>query len=130
MLSVAQWLATFSAGIVITSQTMRMLHTVNDREQEDKMYGNLQTAAIAKPEEPEEPQNLGSEQLSNALQHILSSDTNSSHVYIDAMHNDTARDKQDYALGSESLNRVLEDIMTPSGGESSSSLAFEPAAEV
>ncbi|KPU74013.1 uncharacterized protein Dana_GF14009, isoform B [Drosophila ananassae] len=118
MIAVAQWVASLSAGLLISSQTLRILKTVNEQEPTARITGQVQTAAVIS-QDSEGPEVLGSEQLSAALQHLMSSDNNSSHVYIDAMHNPSARGKQDYALGSETLNRH----------ENRRSLSFEPAVQ-
>ncbi|XP_017105097.3 uncharacterized protein [Drosophila bipectinata] len=128
MIAIAQWVASLSAGILISTQTMRFLKTVNEQESSDKIAGQLHTAAIDS-QDSEGAQVLGSENLSSALQHIMSSENNSSHVYIDAMHNPSTKGKQDYALGSESLNRMLEDIMAPAANENRRSLIFDPAVQ-
>ncbi|KAH8413459.1 hypothetical protein KR009_011398 [Drosophila setifemur] len=114
MIAIAQYVASFSAGLLITSQTMRILKTVNEQESVTRTSGQLETAVVDQWV-TEEPRLLGSQQLNAALQHIMSSDSNSNTVYIDAMHNSSSNGREEYALGSESLNRMLEDIMTPAG---------------
>ncbi|XP_043662715.1 uncharacterized protein LOC122626497 [Drosophila teissieri] len=127
MISIAQWLTSFSAGALASAQAIRFLKTANEGESPAKISNQLETAAIdGLP--TEQPKILGSERISNVLQHVLSSERNASGVYLDAMHNRSAN-KQEYALGSESLNQMLEDIMTPAGSVSSRSLSVEPAVD-
>ncbi|XP_016974895.2 uncharacterized protein LOC108041469 [Drosophila rhopaloa] len=128
MISIAQWLTSLSAGFLATSQAIRYFKTANEKESPARMSNQRETAAID-VSAAEEPKILGSEQISSLLQHIFSSERKSSPVYIDAMHNRSAR-KQEYSLGSESLDRMLEDIMDPVGNGNSRSLAMEPAVEV
>ncbi|XP_017075710.2 uncharacterized protein LOC108110932 [Drosophila eugracilis] len=128
MISIAHWLASFSAGFLASAQAINFLKTANEDESPARISNQSETAAIDGLA-IEEPKILGSERISNVLQHILSSEPNSSHVYIDAMHNRSAN-KQKYALGSESLNQMLDDIMTPTGNESSRTLSMEPAVDV
>ncbi|XP_016954780.1 uncharacterized protein LOC108027740 [Drosophila biarmipes] len=128
MISIAQWLSSFSAGVLASAQSITFLKTANEEELPSKISSQLETAAIdglAK----EEPKILGSEHISSVLQHIFSSEQNSSHVYIDAKHNRSAK-KEGYALGSESLNQMLEDIMTATGNVNQKTLSMEPAVEV
>ncbi|XP_033172561.1 uncharacterized protein LOC117148941 [Drosophila mauritiana] len=127
MISIAQWLTSFTAGALASAQATRFLKTVNEEESPAKISSQLETAAIDGLA-TEQPKILGSEQISNVMQHILSSERSASGVYLDAMHNRCAN-KQEYALGSESLNQMLEDIMTSAGSVSSRSLSMEPAVE-
>jgi len=128
MISIAHWLTSFSAGVLASAQAIRFLKTVNEEELPTRISNQLESAAIDGLA-TDEPKILGSEQISSVLQHILSSDQKSNHVYLDAMHNRSAK-KEGYALGSESLNQMLEDIMTPAGNVSHKTLSMEPAVEV
>ncbi|XP_037711032.1 uncharacterized protein LOC119548030 [Drosophila subpulchrella] len=128
MISIAHWLTSFSAGVLASAQVIRFLKTANEEELPARISSQLETAAI-EGLATDEPKILGSEQISSVLQHILSSEQNSSHVYLDAKHNRSAK-KDGYALGSESLNQMLEDIMTPAGNENHKTLSMEPAVEV
>ncbi|XP_017130274.1 uncharacterized protein LOC108147978 [Drosophila elegans] len=128
MNSIAQWLTSFSVGFLASAQAIRFFKTVNEEESPAWISSQQETAAIDGLF-TEEPKILGSEQISSVLQHIFSSERKSCHVYIDAMHNRSVH-KQEYTLGSESLNRMLEDIMDPIGNGNCRSLAMEPAVEV
>ncbi|XP_017009705.2 uncharacterized protein [Drosophila takahashii] len=127
MISIAQWLTSFSVGVLASAQGIRFLKTANEEESPTRIASQRETAAI-EGLATEEPKILGSERISSVLQHIFSSEQNSSHVYIDAMHNRSAK-REGYALGSESLNQMLEDIMIPVGNGSNRTLSVEPAVE-
>ncbi|XP_017050034.1 uncharacterized protein LOC108094123 [Drosophila ficusphila] len=128
MIVFTEWLTTISAGILASAPAIWFLKRVNEEESPAKISGHLETAVIDGLT-IDEPKILGSERICNVLQHIFSSEPDSSHVYIDAMHNRSAN-KQNYALGSESLNRMLEDIMSSAESVNSRSLSMEPAVEV
>ncbi|KAH8334456.1 hypothetical protein KR059_010410 [Drosophila kikkawai] len=128
MTLIAQWLASFSAGLLLSIQTIKILKTANEQEGAAKISDHPDTAVIDESE-TEGPESLGSEQISNALQHILSGERNFCSIYLDAKHNNIAKG-QKYALGSESLNRLLEDIMTPAESVYAKELSFEPAMDI
>ncbi|KAH8282503.1 hypothetical protein KR054_007985 [Drosophila jambulina] len=127
MISIAEWLANFSAGLLLSVQAMRILKTVNEQEGPAKISDHISAAS----DEPEfgGPESLGSEEISSVLQHILNGERNASSIYLDAKHNNIAKG-QKYALGSESLNRMLEDIMTPAESVNTKEVSFEPAMDI
>ncbi|EDW76631.1 uncharacterized protein Dwil_GK14560 [Drosophila willistoni] len=113
-----RWVATLSGSIVVTAQTFGLLKTVNEMEAAKHMAPvGIESAIISSQLEP--PANMGSEKISAALQYILSSkesELDRCPVYIEARNNNTMND---CVLGSESLNRMLEDITSPLASENS-----------
>lgn len=128
MISFVQWLASFSAGLLLCTQTMKILKTVNEQESAAKIADHLDSAVIDESGFGG-PKVLGSEQISNTLQHIMNGERHYCRVYLEAKHNNSAKG-QEYALGSESLNRMLEDIMRPAENVNSMALSFEPPMDI
>ncbi|XP_017151371.1 uncharacterized protein LOC108161595 [Drosophila miranda] len=144
MNSIAQWLVSCAMGALTVTNVVRHVNVANDKETAPRTVSIKNTSAIdSSPMSSEEfaamdhsdltePPDLGSETVNAALQRLFSSEENRSvdrsSVYIDAMHNDA--NKQEYTLGSEALNRILEGLQTPSGGVPSKRVSFEPPANV
>ncbi|XP_002052231.2 uncharacterized protein [Drosophila virilis] len=105
MKPVIEWLISVCAGLLLGTQSMRFWRIANE-EHRSPVAGGMETSAVQT--ELEKPYIMGSEQINAALQNILSSDDKS-------LENQTlligAVNKAGYALGSESLNRMLEDIL-------------------
>ncbi|XP_064535376.1 uncharacterized protein LOC135426272 [Drosophila montana] len=106
MKPIIEWLISVCAGLLLGTQSMRVWKIANEEHRSPPMAGGMESSAVQA--ELEKPYIMGSEQISAALQNILSSDDN-------GLENQTlligAADKADYTLGSESLNRMLEDIL-------------------
>ncbi|KAH8249375.1 hypothetical protein KR032_009073 [Drosophila birchii] len=128
MISIVQWLASFSAGLLLSIQTMKILQPVNEQEGPAKISDHMDSGVIDESEIGSR-ECLGSEQISNVLQHILNGERNSCSIYLPAKHNNIVKGKK-YALGSESLNRILGDIMTPAESVNTRDVSFEPAMDV
>ncbi|XP_022227054.2 uncharacterized protein LOC111077187 [Drosophila obscura] len=156
--TLAQWLVSCVVGVVTVTNVLRHCHVANDKETAHRTVSiansaEIDSSALANEEESAsqrfagqpvtaaidhsdmiEPPALGSETVNAALQRLFSSkeigNLDRSSVYIDAMHNNA--NKQEYTLGSEALNRILEGLQAPSGatGGSSKQLSFEPPANV
>ncbi|KAH8381021.1 uncharacterized protein LOC110181146 [Drosophila serrata] len=126
MNSIARCLAAFAAGLFLSAQTMGILKRVNEQEGAAKISDHMGSAVIDESE-IKGRESLGSEQISDALQHILNGDRNSCSIYLHAKYNNIAKGRK-YALGSESLNRILEDIMNTA--ESRNEVSFDPAMEI
>ncbi|XP_034668792.1 uncharacterized protein LOC117901933 [Drosophila subobscura] len=149
----AQWLVSCAMGVAAVTNVWRHCPVANDKETVPRTVSMINTAAIdcldlANEEESAqragskpldhsdmiEPPALGSELVSAALQRLFSSKDNwtldRSSVYIAAMHNNANR--QEYTLGSEALNRILEGLQAPTGGPgvTSKQLSFEPPENV
>ncbi|XP_030384572.1 uncharacterized protein LOC115631863 [Scaptodrosophila lebanonensis] len=118
-----KWVATVTASLLVTMHGADMIKTVNEESAERHASQQAESAV-----EPTQPYLMGSAKVSAALQNILSSDVNAAErsVYIRAMHN---KSKQNYELGSEALNRTLEEIMMPKE-EEKESRTFEPAVKI
>ncbi|KAH8255658.1 hypothetical protein KR038_008053 [Drosophila bunnanda] len=128
MTSIGRWLATFAAGLLLATQTLRIWKTVNEQEGAAKISDHVDSAGI-EDSENEGRESLGSEQISDALQHILNGDRNSCSIYLHAQQNYIVKGKK-YALGSESLNHILADIMTASESINTREASFEPAVDI
>ncbi|ALC39812.1 CG17648 [Drosophila busckii] len=122
---VIQWLASMSAGFLLSTNTMRFFKVAN--EQEDAyIAAGMEASAVEKLDE-NEPYIMGSEQLNSALQYIFSSDGNDADYPQFMGYNSEAN----YALGSESLNRMLEEMQTPKdGGDNAKLPHLEPAIQL
>ncbi|SPP79355.1 uncharacterized protein LOC117582116 [Drosophila guanche] len=149
----AQWLVSCAMGVATVANVLRHCKVANDKETVPRTVSMTNTAAIecldltieeesaqrtaSKPLDHSdmiEPPALGSEMVSAALQRLFSSKDNCtldrSSVYIAAMHNNANR--QEYTLGSEALNRILEGLQVPTGGPgvTGQQLSFEPPENV
>ncbi|KAH8263224.1 hypothetical protein KR044_006214 [Drosophila immigrans] len=126
MKPIAEWLFNIAAGLLAWTQTLRMVKVANeDSEYYCPHRMHASSPAIYRESESEElPYIMGSEQISAALQHILSSDKNNFTIQPKTL-NDAQKDCE---LGSESLNRLLEELMTgSSGNENSKLIQVDPA---
>ncbi|XP_034473638.1 uncharacterized protein LOC117781031 [Drosophila innubila] len=122
-----QWLFSISAGLLVGIQTMRLLKVANE-ENESYFAHIMDSSAIQN--ESDLPYIMGSEQISAALQQILSSDENileNRSVLINDVFNPI---QSDYALGSESLNRTLEELLASSCHDNAEQIHFEPAIQL
>lgn len=72
---------------------------------------------------------MGSEQISSALQHILSSDNIVGSLPVIALE-ENASFNPDYALGSESLNRMLEEMLSPNYNDNAEMPYIAPAQQL
>ncbi|KAM8715686.1 hypothetical protein ACLKA7_002693 [Drosophila subpalustris] len=119
-----QWLCSLSAGLLVGTQTIRLFKVAN--EENESYFAHIMDSSAIRPDDSDLPYIMGSEQISAALQQILSSDEDSLESRL-VIRNDMFinTSQSDCALGSESLNRMLEEMMS-----SSEQISFEPAIQI
>lgn len=126
------------SSMVLSSLTTRLFKEVNEKDESRHsvphiVYEENQTAPV-KDSSPihavlEPTYDMGSEQISSTLQHILSSDNILGNLPVLA-HADNASFNPDYALGSESLNRMLEEILSPNFNDNAKMPYIAPAEQL
>ncbi|KAH8377093.1 hypothetical protein KR093_003419 [Drosophila rubida] len=124
MKPIVQWLVGIAAGVLAGTQTIRMFKVVNEDNEYYCPHRLDVPATVPDDAESEDlPYIMGSEQISAALQQILSSDEQNPRIMSDEF----ANGRMDCELGSESLNRMLEEMMTSSTSNGNEKLIhFDP----
>ncbi|XP_062123351.1 uncharacterized protein LOC133836775 [Drosophila sulfurigaster albostrigata] len=124
MKPIARWLVSITAGLLAGTQTIRMVKVANEDNEYYCAHCMYSSAVQSESESTDLPYIMGSEQISAALQQILSSDEHNVAMRPRIINNI----QKDCELGSESLNRLLEEMMSSStSNENSELIHFEPA---
>lgn len=123
------------SSMLFSSITMRLFKEVNERDESrhsvPQIVNEENRIAPVKDSSPmdavsEPTYDMGSEQISSALQHILSSDNVLGNLPV-LTYEDNASGNPDYALGSESLNRMLEEMLSPNYNDNAKIPYIAPA---
>ncbi|XP_017857734.1 PREDICTED: ras guanine nucleotide exchange factor Y [Drosophila arizonae] len=133
MKPVIEWLISVCAGLLFSTQSMRILKIANDEKNSPSSSSSQTKSVTAIQDELEKPYIMGSEQISAALQTVLSSDGNNldNQSLSDNNNNNNNNNGQfEYTLGSESLNRMLEDMLARPCSENLELPHIEPAIQL
>ncbi|EDV94196.1 uncharacterized protein LOC6570247 [Drosophila grimshawi] len=123
------WLISCCAGMMLGAQSIDICKIANE-ENESRHAVGMETSAIR--EDFEQPFIMGSAQISAVLQQLLSSDEKglrslTQYNIIGTVPNAI---KSDYMLGSESLNRMLENMLAHPCNDSDKLPHIEPAIQL
>ncbi|TDG45132.1 hypothetical protein AWZ03_008470 [Drosophila navojoa] len=135
MKPVIEWLISVCAGLLFSTQSMRILKIANDEKNSSSSSSSETKSVTAIQDELEKPYIMGSEQISAALQTVLSSDGNNldNQTLPDNNNNNNNNNNNgqfEYTLGSESLNRMLEDMLARPCSENLELPHIEPAIQL
>ncbi|EDW11680.1 ras guanine nucleotide exchange factor Y [Drosophila mojavensis] len=131
MKPVIEWLISVCAGLLFSTQSMRILKIANDEKNSSSSSSSQTKPVTAIKDELEKPYIMGSEQISAALQTVLSSDGNNlDNQMLSDNNNNNNNGQFEYTLGSESLNRMLEDMLARPCSENMELPHIEPAIQL
>lgn len=135
MKPVIEWLISVCAGLLFSTQSMRILKIANDESSTSASSSAgpaAQTKSAAAIEDKlEKSYIMGSEQISAELKTALSSDGDSQDDQaLTVGGNKSNNGCLEYTLGSESLNRMLEDMLTQPCSENLELPYIEPAIQL